>query len=69
MNLDSKKRKSTITSAEIYDNISLSEFKKSDNDFLVSGSKKKINCQAIKTFCRIRPTDTVNGIFYLLRYI
>ncbi len=63
MFIDSKKRKSTLIDMDVYSNTTCeTSEKRYEDEMIVHGSKRKtITPQAIKTFCRIRPTDSKNG--------
>ena len=58
--MDSKKRKSTLIDMDVYSSTTCYTEKRFDEE--MTFSKKKISTpQAIKTFCRIRPSDSKNG--------
>lgn len=58
--MDSKKRKSTLIDMDVYSSTTCYTEKRFDEEMIFS--KKKVTTpQAIKTFCRIRPSDAKNG--------
>lgn len=61
MFIDSKKRKSTLIDMDMYSSMTCDTEKKFDDDIIPISKKKISTPQAIKTFCRIRPTDSKNG--------
>jgi hypothetical protein len=61
MFMDSKKRKSTLIDSDIYSSTTCDTEKRFEDEIIILSKKKMSTPQAIKTFCRIRPTDNKNG--------